>query len=109
MIYSKNKHSTHIYDDIVDLQQQNNGVSHRTVRKSVTGRISHHYERLIGISRTKQNRMCVFGVVSTVIAIISLIVAVVFSVLYAKAPHCEKVTYGELTCNKFFILFTSPY
>jgi len=102
-----NERSTHIYDDVVDLQQ-NNDVSHRTVRKSVTGRISHHYERLIGIARTKENRMCVFGVVSTVIAIISLTVAVVFSVLYTKAQHCEKVTNGELACIKFFILF-SPH
>ena len=100
---SSNERSIHIYDDVSDLQVK---ISHRTVRKSITGRISHHYERLIGISRTKENRMCMFGVVSTVIAIISLTVAVVFSVLYTKAQHCEKVTNGELACIKFFILFS---
>lgn len=90
VIYS-NERSTHIYDDVVDLQQ-NNDVIHRTMRKSVTARISHHYERLIGIARTKENRMCVFGIVSTVIAIVSLTVAVVFSVLYAKTQHCKNAT-----------------
>lgn len=102
VIYS-NERSTHIYDDVVDLQQ-NNDVIHRTMRKSVTARISHHYERLIGIARTKENRMCVFGIVSTVIAIVSLTVAVVFSVLYAKTQHCKNATNGELAYFKFFIL-----
>ena len=101
-VRSSNERSIHIYEDVSDLQLN---ISHRTVRKSTTGRISHHYERIIGIARTKENRMCMFGVVSTVITIISLTVAVVFSVLYTKAQHCEKVTNGELACIKFLILF----
>ena len=101
-VRSSNERSIHIDEDVSDLQLN---IRHRTVRKSITGRISHHYESLIVIARTKENRMCMFGVVSTVITIISLTVAVVFSVLYTKAQHCEKVTNGELACIKFFILF----
>lgn len=92
--------STHIYDDIhvpvpraeTDEEQDNcQPTYNEKTKKTFHNRISHQYEKLVGLAKTKKNRMCVFGIVSSLVAIFSLTGAIIFSIFYAKPTFCDKL------------------
>lgn len=97
--------TTHIYDDIhvpipraeTDEEQNNfRPTYNKKTKKTFPNRISHQYEKLIGLAKRKRNRMCIFGIVSSLVAIFSLTGAIIFSIFYAKPTFCDKLLKGRL-------------
>ncbi|CAC5426142.1 unnamed protein product [Mytilus coruscus] len=88
--------TTHIYDDIhvpvpraETVEEQHYCQSPKITKETFPSRISHHYEQIVGLAKTKKNRMCVFGIVSSLVAIFSLTGAIIFSIFYAKPAVCD--------------------
>lgn len=95
--------TTNIYDDIhVPVQraetdeEQNNcqPTFKEKTEETCPKRISHQYEKLVGLAKTKKNRMCVFGIISLLVAIFSLTGAIIFNIFYAKPTYCDKLLKG---------------
>ncbi|VDI65159.1 Hypothetical predicted protein [Mytilus galloprovincialis] len=92
--------TTHIYDDIhvpvphAETDEEQNDCRptyNKKSKKTFPNRISHQYEKLIGLAKRKRNRMCIFGIVSALVAIFSLTGAIIFSIFYAKPTFCDKL------------------
>ncbi|XP_076081113.1 uncharacterized protein LOC143052023 [Mytilus galloprovincialis] len=90
--------ATHVYDDMhvpvpraeTDGEQIYSQANFKEkTEETCSKRISHQYEKLIGLAKKKKNRMCVFGIISLLVAIFSFTGAIIFSILYAKPTYCD--------------------
>lgn len=95
--------ATHIYDDMhvpvpraeTDGEQIYSQANFtEKTEETCSKRISHQYEKLIGLAKKKKNRMCVFGIISLLVAIFSFTGAIIFSILYAKPTYCDTLLKG---------------
>lgn len=88
-----NSVSSHLYDDIavpIGLESFDIEENNEKVKDKLHKRMSHQYEKLIGLANVKSRRICVFGVIVALVATFSITVAIIFSIFYAKPTYCDQ-------------------